>query len=77
MARRRGIEGAVTLMLELRADGTVGEVKISKSSGATILDTAATDAVKQWTHVPATRQGTPVTQWATQEVTFTQQEARR
>ena len=70
MARRLGMEGTVTLLLELRADGTVGEVNVIASSNSPLLDEAAQKAVKQWTHVPERRNGTPVTQWVTQNIPF-------
>ena len=70
VARQNGWEGAVTLRLELRADGTVGEVQVARSSGHTVLDTAAQEAAKNWKHVPAIQDGTPVTRWAEMTLTF-------
>ena len=70
VARQNGWEGAVTLRLELRADGTVGEVQVVRSSGHPVLDTAAQEAAKTWKHVPATQDGTPVTRWAEMTLTF-------
>jgi TonB family protein len=70
VARQNGWEGAVTLRLELRADGTVGEVQVARSSGHSVLDTAAQEAAKTWKHVPATQDGTPVTRWAEMTLTF-------
>jgi protein TonB len=40
-ARRLGIEGTVTLFVELTADGRVEDVRIVESSGHAILDNAA------------------------------------
>jgi TonB family protein len=70
VARQNGWEGAVTLRLELRADGTVGEVQVARSSGHTVLDTAAQEAAKTWKHAPETQDGTPVTRWAELTLTF-------
>lgn len=70
VARQNGWEGAVTLRLELRADGTVGEVHVARSSGYTVLDTAAQEVVKTWKHVPATQDGTPVSRWTEMTLTF-------
>jgi protein TonB len=70
-ARQQGLEGVVTLTIEMRADGTVGEVQVARSSGSSVLDDAARQAVQQWTHTPATRNGRPITQWASQEIYFT------
>lgn len=55
-ARRRGIEGVVRLSVLVRADGTAGSVTLSKSSGSTLLDDAAMDAVQAWRFRPAMRQ---------------------
>lgn len=58
-ARRRGIEGDVVLEIVVRADGTVGDVKVLKGLGGG-LDQRATEAVRQWRFSPARRFGTPV-----------------
>ena len=63
-ARVQGLEGTVTLRLELVADGTVGRVEVAQSSGHAILDTTARDAVKTWRHTPVPKDGTAVTEWA-------------
>jgi TonB family protein len=52
-ARQQGWEGTVTLHLELRADGTVGDVQVARSSGHEVLDTAAQETAKTWKHTPA------------------------
>ena len=60
----------MTLHIELLADGTVGAVDIAQSSGHSVLDTAAQNAVQQWTHSPVTDQGTPVSRWLRLNVHF-------
>jgi periplasmic protein TonB len=57
--RRRGIQGDVVMEVVVRADGTIGAVKILQGLGAG-LDQRAVDAVRQWKFLPARRQGTPV-----------------
>jgi TonB family protein len=57
LARQQGWEGSVILRLELVADGTIGAVQIAKSSGHSLLDTAAETAARTWTHVPAIQDG--------------------
>jgi TonB family protein len=58
-ARRRGVEGDVVLEIVVRADGTVGSIKVLQGlSGG--LDQRAIDAVRQWRFSPARRFGTPV-----------------
>jgi len=58
-ARRRGIAGDVELEIVVRADGTVGNVKVLRGLGSG-LDQRAMDAVRQWRFAPAKRFGTPV-----------------
>src|SRR5215475_5155392 len=69
-ARQQGWEGTVTLHLELRADGTVGDVQVARSSGHEVLDTAAQETAKTWKHTPVTQEGEPVTRWADITLTF-------
>lgn len=57
--RRRSIEGDVVMEVVVRADGSVGAVRILQGLGAG-LDARAVDAVRQWTFSPARRFGTPV-----------------
>ncbi|USA44793.1 energy transducer TonB [Spongiibacter taiwanensis] len=45
-ARRRGIEGELRLLLMLKPDGSVDQVKILRSSGVTLLDRAANRIVR-------------------------------
>jgi protein TonB len=58
-ARRRGVEGDVVLEIVVRADGSVGPVKVLQGLGGG-LDQRASDAVRQWRFSPARRYGTPV-----------------
>lgn len=71
VARQNGWEGTVALRLELRPDGTVGEVQVAQSSGHAALDNAAQDAAKTWKHVPATQDGSAVARWVETQLTFT------
>jgi protein TonB len=52
-ARRKGIEGTVTLQLNVRADGSVGDVQVNDSSGSRLLDDAAVEAARDWLFVPS------------------------
>jgi len=58
-ARRRGLAGDVELEIVVRADGSVGEVKVLHGLGGG-LDQRAVEAVRQWRFSPAKRFGTPV-----------------
>jgi protein TonB len=69
LARRRGYEGSVVLEFEIRADGSCGDVRVTRSSGYDILDEAAVRAVRGWRFNPATRAGKPVA--AVQSIRFT------
>ncbi len=58
-ARRQGITGDVVLEIVVRADGSVGDVKVMEGLGGG-LNRNAIEAVKQWRFSPARRQGVPV-----------------
>ena len=58
-ARRRSIEGDVTLEIVVRRDGISWSPRVTRSLGAG-LDERAVDAVRQWRFGPARRQGAPV-----------------
>jgi TonB family protein len=53
------------------ADGTVGQINVLESTGHPILDEAAQNTVKQWTH-NLFQQHDPLSQrWGTLSFTFT------
>ena len=58
-ARRQGITGDVVLEIVVRADGSVGDVKVLEGLGGG-LNRNAIEAVKQWRFAPARRHGAPV-----------------
>ncbi len=55
-----GQGGTAILNVTILEDGTVGDVTVASSAGAS-LDNAAITAVKQWTFSPAQQNATPVT----------------
>lgn len=59
-ALRQGLEGLVRLDLEIGADGRVGRVTLVQSSGHSVLDRAAAEAVQRWRFAPARRGGEPI-----------------
>jgi protein TonB len=59
-AMRRGMQGVVTLLVAVDAEGKVTQVRLLESSGHGILDRAANDAVAKWIFQPATEDGEAV-----------------
>ena len=57
--RRRNVEGDVVMEVVVRADGSIGTVRVLQGLGSG-LDQRAIDAVRQWRFSPARRYGTPV-----------------
>ena len=68
-ARKSGIQGTVTLSVEIGEDGRVHNAKVLKSLGSG-LDEEAVEAVKQWKFRPAQRNGTAVKTSAQIELSF-------
>jgi protein TonB len=75
-ARRRGWEGTVLLIVEIRENGRPERVTIKESSGHSVLDNAALGAVGRWTFVPAQQNGRPVRSVAEVPIIFSLQERR-
>jgi len=59
VARIRGYEGLVRIEAEIDAKGSVLSVKVLESSGHSLLDDAAKDAVRAASFSPAERNGMP------------------
>lgn len=71
-AMRAKIQGGVLLECVVKADGTVGDVKVIRSLDGTYgLDQEAIKAAKQWVFTPGTRNGEPVPVMVSIELTFT------
>ena len=70
LSRRLREEGTVVLEILIKADGTVGEVKIKSSSGFKRLDETAAKAVSQWRYSPATQGDKKIDFWYEQPVEF-------
>lgn len=69
-ARAREQQGTVLLLLKVRPDGKVAEVKVQETSGYGILDEAAATAAWNWTFVPATQGPKHVEAWVQVPVKF-------
>ena len=65
-ARRKQEQGTVHLVVRVRSDGSVGDVRVKKGSGSQSLDDAAATEARGWQFVPA-RKG-PRTVEATVEI---------
>lgn len=63
VARRNGLQGRVTLSVEVLANGSCGQINIHKSSGYAMLDNAALQTVKNWRFAPARQAGQTVDKW--------------
>ncbi len=72
LVKKAGIEGTVVLSVEIKKDGTVGDVEVVKSvyPGKGGLDEAAIKAVKKWKFEPAKSAGEPITVWVNIPLTF-------
>lgn len=69
-ARKLEYTGKVALNVEVKADGSCGQVKLVRSSGYSMLDNAATEAVKEWRFTPAKKWGKAVTSFTEITVNF-------
>jgi protein TonB len=63
-----GAEGIVTLEAVIGRDGTVSDARIT--SPASVFDTSAIDAVRQWIFTPTLLNGMPVEVLMTVKVNF-------
>ena len=71
-AKQERIQGSVLMRVVVEADGTVGDVEVTKSLDAVHgLDDEAIRAVRQWRFSPARKDGKPVTVSVDIEMTFT------
>ncbi len=62
-SRRAREEGTVVLEVLVKADGSLGELRLKTSSGYNRLDDAALRAVKNWHFVPAKRGSEAIDFW--------------
>jgi periplasmic protein TonB len=70
-AKKQGIQGVVELSVVVNDDGTVGEVKVTRSLDDKYgLDEQAVIAMKKWRFRPGTKDGKPVAVRVTVEMSF-------
>jgi protein TonB len=70
LARRRNYEGTVMLDVLVRQDGTVGSIRLARSSGHRSLDQSAMRGVRKWTFHPGKREGEGVDMWVKVPIRF-------
>ncbi len=70
LSRRLAEQGSVELRLRVLADGTVGEIVVTRSSGFERLDEAAREGVRAWRFRPATSDGVAIDSDFVHRVTF-------
>jgi protein TonB len=71
VARRMGAQGVVLLRVHVRADGSVSEVSVARSSGFSQLDDSALQTVRDsWRFMPARLDGVPVASWVEVPIRF-------
>jgi len=71
-AMQNKIQGSVWLRIVVLADGTIGDITVTRSLDETYgLDQEAIKAAKQWLFKPGTKDGKPVPVEVTLELTFT------
>lgn len=69
-ARSRGIQGHVTLKIQVGPNGLVETVRIAESEPPGFFDEAALRAVRSWKFEPAVIQGKVAMSWTTQRIRF-------
>ncbi len=70
IARRRGHDGTVMLMVFVNKNGEADQVRVFESSGYDNLDRAAEKAVAAWRFEPGTSNGIPTGMWVKIPITF-------
>lgn len=70
MSRRLKEQGRVLFDVYILPDGTVGEIRLRRSSGHARLDEAALRAVRRWRYIPAKRGDEPIPYWYVQPIDF-------
>lgn len=70
LSRRLREQGRVLFDVYILPDGSVGQIRLKRSSGYTRLDEAALDAVRRWRYIPAKRGDEPIPYWYVQPLHF-------
>lgn len=68
---RKKVRGQIVhLLVEVLPDGTVGEVRIEQGTRFAALDSVAARSAREMRYMPATRDGSGVTQWTRYDLVF-------
>jgi protein TonB len=70
LARKRKYQGVVILEVFVNKEGSVGDIKVFKTSGYAILDKTAMKSVKKWEFEPGKRGDENVGMWVRTPVRF-------
>ncbi|PWC10897.1 energy transducer TonB [Brenneria roseae subsp. americana] len=70
LALKRKWQGTVQLRVRVLTNGRPNEILIARSSGRDLLDQAAVAAVRQWSFIPAKKDGVPQESWTTFPLSF-------
>lgn len=66
----QGREGYVEFLMDIKADGTVANLKVLRSEPPGLFDESASEAVKQWKFEPRIVDGQPVASSGTQRIEY-------
>ena len=70
VARRRGYQGTVIMEVLVNREGRVEDLRLSRSSGYTVLDKRAMSSVKNWLFEPGMREDEKVEMWVKVPIRF-------
>lgn len=70
IAKRQRLEGTVLLRVLVGADGVPQRIDVERSSGHSVLDRAAREAVMTWRFEPGTRNGQPFAAYGLVPIAF-------
>jgi TonB family protein len=67
-----GVEGWVRLRFTVMADGSVSDIVVEEAEPASVFDSSAVDALRQWKFEPVERDGKKIAQRAEIRMKFAQ-----
>jgi periplasmic protein TonB len=70
LAKRMGEQGRVMLRAHVTPEGMADEVRVHSSSGSSLLDESALQAVRKWKFVPARRGTAAIADWVNVPIDF-------